>query len=204
MKVLSCLNKFRSGINDINSFISMAYPIGDQLEKEKIAFIVESSFLKMFIHWEEFLESVFALYLVGEKSADGKTIECHVSPKDLEHAHEILIGSQTYVDWASSDTVQKLSKIYLKDGEPLYSNLASISTDLKDLKTIRNAAAHISSSTQKKLNAVASRVTRKSVTSISVTELVMTMHPDPIHKEKTILQYYQNILDITAENIAKA
>lgn len=204
MKILSSLEKFRSGMTDINSFISMAYPPDKPLEKEKAAFIVESSFLKMFIFWEEFLESVFALYLIGEKSIDGKKIECHVNPIDIEHAHAILIGSQTYFDWANSEMVQKLAKIFLKDGEPLHSSLSSISTDLKDLKTIRNAAAHISRSTQAKLNAVASRVTRKSITSISVTEFVMTMHPDPAYKGKTIFQYYQKILDITAENIAKA
>lgn len=204
MTIASSLEKFRSGIKDINSFISMAYPPGEQLEKEKIAFIVESSFLKMFICWEEFLESVFALYLIGEKSTDGKKIECHVNPIDIDHAHAILIGSQTYFDWANSEMVQKLAKIFLKDGEPLHSNLSSISTDLKDLKTIRNAAAHISRSTQTKLNAAASRITRKTVTSITVTDLVMTMHPDKAYKDKTIFQYYQNILDITAENIAKA
>ncbi len=124
----------------------------------------------------------------------------YANPIDTEHAHKILIGTQKYVDWANNEIVNKIASIYFEEGEPFKTALNSISTDLSDLRVIRNASAHISSTTQNKLDAVASRVLSSSVTGISVSDFVTKISKEDI--SKTVLQMYQLKLDITAENIA--
>lgn len=204
MSLADSLTIFRQGILQTNDFISMAYKqdengidIFDDFKKD---FFISSSFLKMFICWESFIEDSFAKYLIGEVSIDGTWVNRHVSPIDKQHAIKILIGTQKYVDWANHEIVKRLAVLYLADGEPIASNLNAISSELADLKTIRNAAAHLSSTTQQQLDSLASRVMTRTMTNTTVAKFIMQLHPSDA--TKTVLQYYQNILDIAAENIA--
>jgi hypothetical protein len=204
MSQIESLDEFRAGVIKINNLISMAYeqdPNGNDIfDSEKKEFVISSAFLRMFICLESFIESSFSKYLTGEESIDGTVVHCCVSPVDREHALKILIGNQKYVDWTNHEVVMKLARLYLKDGEPLFSNMSSISRELSDLKTVRNAAAHLSSSTQRPLDALSTRILGHSVSNTDVASFVMSLHP--LDSSKTVLQYYQNILDIAAENIA--
>jgi hypothetical protein len=198
------LSEFRNGITQVNNYIAIAYKTGDdgndictQCEKE---FIISSAFLKMFIYWEGFLEKAFIIYLTGGSSTNGDILTKYVNPIDEAHAHKMVIATQKYVDWANHEIVMRLSKLYFENGTPIQSVLASIAADLSDLKNIRNAAAHISSTTQTKLDGIASRTFGTTVANTTVDQFIMQSHPDD--SNITILQHYQNILDIAAENIA--
>ncbi|WP_339436462.1 hypothetical protein [Pseudomonas sp. EL_65y_Pfl1_R32] len=204
MTLQTSLDDFRAGIIKVNDYIAMAYQkdeAGNNIfDDKKIEFIVDSAFLKMFIYWEGFLEGVFIKYLTGANSTNGSVVNRHANPLDEKHAHSILIGTQKYVDWANHEIVKRLAKLYLVDGEPLSTSLDSLATILSDLKAVRNSAAHVSSSTKIQLSAVANRVLNKNLTDVTVAGFIMEMHPaDPT---KTVLQYYQNMLDIAAENIS--
>ncbi len=78
--------------------------------------------------------------------------------------------------------------------------MATISSELSDLKTVRNAAAHLSSTTQHQLDGLSTRVLGRAISNTDVASFMMQLHP--LDSTKTVLQYYQNLLDITAENIA--
>lgn len=204
MSLDGSLSEFRAGIAQTNNFISMAYERdangNDIFDSTKKEFVITSAFLKMFIYWESFIEASFSKYLTGEPSTDGTEVTCCISPNDREHALKILIGTQKYVDWANHEIVRRLANLYLENGDPLASNIASISSELSDLKTIRNAAAHLSSTTRHQLDALSSRVLKRSITNTDVATFIMELHPSD--STKTVLQYYQNLLDIAAENIA--
>jgi hypothetical protein len=204
MSLADSLNDFRVGIAKTNEFISMAYKQDDSgndlYDDDQKEFVVTAAYLKMFLHWEAFVEDVFSKYLTGEPSTEGTVVAKHVVPVDKNHAKKILIGTQKYVDWANHEIVRRIAMLYLKDGNPIASNIDSISSELADLKTIRNAAAHISSSTQSQLDALATRILGKQIVKATVAGFAMTLHP--ADASKTVLQYYQNILDIVAENIA--
>lgn len=204
MSLADTLAEFRAGIAHTNNLISMAYEQdsngNDIFETDKKNFVISSAFLKMFIYWESFVEDSLSKYLTGELSIVGTKVTRFVSPNDREHALKILIGSQKYVDWANYEIVRRLANLYLENGEPLASNLAAISTELSDLKTARNAAAHLSSTTQHQLDALSSRVLGRTITNTDVATFMMHLHPSD--SSKTVLQYYQNLLDIAAENIA--
>ena len=204
MSLANTLVEFRSGIAQTNNFISMAYEQdsnGDDIfDPNKKDFVISSAFLKMFIYWESFIEEAFSKYLTGELSTDGTGVACFVSPNDKEHALKILIGTQKYVDWANHEIVRQLANLYLENGDPVASNMASISRELSDLKTVRNAAAHLSSTTQHQLDALSTRVLGRPIRHTDVASFMMQLHP--LDSTKTVLQYYQDLLDIAAENIA--
>lgn len=198
------LSEFRSGISKVNNYIAIAYKTADDgsdiCTSDEKEFIISSSFLKMFIYWEGFLEKAFIIYLTGGTSTSGDTLTKYVNPLDEAHAHKMIIGTQKYVDWANHEIVRRLSSLYFENGSPIQSILASIATNLSDLKNIRNAAAHISTTTQTKLDGIASRTLGTSISNTTVDQFIMQPHPED--SSITILQYYQNILDIAAENIA--
>jgi hypothetical protein len=205
MTLNTSLVEFRQNVTKVNNYIELAYEQDSSSNNlrtdEEIEFLVTSAFLKFFIAWESFLEKSFVSYLTGEESLDGNQLVRYASPVDEKHAHRILIGTQNYVAWSNNETVNKIAGLYLENSEPYLTSLNSISRDLSDLRVIRNASAHISSSTQTKLDAVASRVLRTQISNIDVSDLVTRISPED--NTKTILQMYQLKLDITAENIAR-
>ena len=79
-------------------------------------------------------------------------------------------------------------------------NILSIQNDLLDLKTIRNAAAHISATTQKKLDSLASRLLSHTVVDITVESLITQLEPST---GLSYFEYYKQKLDVVAEKIAK-
>ncbi|MBB5210529.1 hypothetical protein [Microbulbifer hydrolyticus] len=204
MSLSDSIGEFRAGVSQVNAVLEKAYEVDsdgneifDELQQE---FIVSSAFLRMFIHWETFVEASFASYLIGERSVNGTSVSRCVTPSDRDHALKILVGTQKYVDWANHEIVRRLANLYLEDGEPFSSNISAIARDLSDLKTVRNAAAHLSSTTQHQLDALASRVLGRAVSNFTVANFIL--HLDPNDPSKTILQKYQELLDLAAENIA--
>jgi len=204
MSLNNSLLNFRNDVNRVNGYVDLAYEqdaaSNNVRTNEDIEFLVTSAFLKLFIAWESFLETSFIAYLIGEESLDGSQLIRYATPVDEKHAHKILIGTQKYVDWANSEIVNRISSLFFENAEPYSTALNSIARDLSDLRTIRNASAHISSTTQKKLDAVASRVLGTQVSNIGVANFVTNISPED--NTKTVLQMYQLKLDITAENIA--
>ena len=206
MSFSNSLAEFRQRITEGNSFISLAHKQGSdgnyELPENTREFITESAFLRMFIAWETFLEEAFIKYMVGELSITGNTIIRYVSPVDGEHAHKILIGTQKYVDWANPEIVRKLASMYFENGGPFNLMLSSINNDLLDLRTVRNSAAHLSSTTGQKLDALCSRFYSMQCTNMTASKFLLDT--DPNNTTQTILQYYIDIIDIAAEGICNA
>ena len=79
------------------------------------------------------------------------------------HAHRILIGTQKYVDWSNPEIIRRLCNLFFDPSNPFDTYIASINTDLFDLKTIRNAAAHLTSTTSQQLDSLATRKLKRAV-----------------------------------------
>jgi hypothetical protein len=137
---------------------------------------------------------------MGHPSAGGRTATRFASPSSDRHARQILIGTQKYVDWANPEVVRKLSKLYFDNGEPIGPLVASIQTDLFDLKTIRNAAAHLDSTTGRALDGVATRKLARISQSITVSDFLLSMDPTG-GGSSTILDFYVSLLDAASHNV---
>jgi hypothetical protein len=203
MSISQTLSEYRANIKKANSYIKLAN-IQDKkghyiYSTDAQHFITDVAFLKMFMAWESFLEASFIKYMLGELSATGKVIHRYVFPQDYNHACNILIS----VDWGNPEMVRQMAKRYFKDGDPFETYLKVINSDLFDLRTIRNAAVHLSSSTRWQLDALGTRRLKKNCSNIHVSQLILSIVPESSINQ-TILDVYQLRLDIAAEGIANA
>ncbi len=205
--MLPLLTEFRNAINLSRRLIAAAHlmdaagvyvwPDADRL------IVVEASFLKVFIAWETIQESAFLEYMMGIASAAGNIIPRFVQPSDRDHAAKMLIGQGRFVDWSSPDPIRKLARNFLGNGEPFETVLASIHSDLIDLKTIRNAATHLTTTTSQPLNALASRKLQRSVSGMSAASLLLSTDPTS-STGSTIFDAYVSMLDAAAHSIIHA
>ncbi|SHN10702.1 hypothetical protein [Mucilaginibacter sp. OK098] len=205
MSLLDCLNNYRNSIAEANSFLAMAFQKDSTgsylLQANQRNFITDSSFLKMFIAWETFIESAFLNYMLGELSINGNSIIRYVQPLDYAHANKILIGTQKYVDWSNPEIIKRLSNLYFKPSNIIDTYISSAMTDLFDLKTIRNAAAHLTSTTQTQIVSLGNRLLNINNPTLTVSDLILSFDP-MVSTSVTVLTSYLTKLDILAEGIA--
>jgi hypothetical protein len=206
MSLVLALQTFRDVVTEVNGLIAAAHTIsaaGAPLwSAPQTQFITESAFLKMFIAWESFLEKSFLLYLMGNNSVTGNVIVKFATPVSEDHANKMLIGTMKYVDWSTPETVKKFANIYFDNGEPYETVISSIHGHLADLKIIRNASAHLSSTTSANLDRLATRLL--GVPSVGISVYTLILSNDPTLPPNTILQSYQSYLDSAAELISNA
>lgn len=160
------------------------------------SFLTEAAVVRVHIAWERFLEQSFLSYLVGETTVSGAHVATYLAPPSFDHANRVLIGTQRYVDWGNPEIVVKLADLYFPSGAPYKAALAAIQGDLYDLRAVRNAAAHLSTSTSVQLDGVALRRLRKPISGITVYDLVTA--PDPGASGKTVMQSFVDVLTAAA------
>lgn len=205
MPLVDSLTNFRASITEANSYVSIAFRrnrsrryIFTSSERD---FITDSAFLKIFIAWETFLEHSFIQYSLGEPSILGRTVVRYVSPLDERHANSLLVGTQKYVDWSNPEIVRRLSGLYFPPGNPYQTVVGGINSDLFDLKIIRNAAAHLTSTTRTQLDSLATRKLQRPCVNTTVSGLLFAVDPSVVTGD-TILDSYLIMLDVAAEAIA--
>jgi hypothetical protein len=149
MPLLNRLTEFRASITDAQSLIAAAHrtdaagvPLWSPTDTRTIT---QAAFLKIFIAWETFLEWSLIDYMLGEPSALGNVLTRYAAPADESHAGRILVGTQKYADYSNPEIVRRLAKLFFSNGDPYETTISGIQTPLFDLKTMRNAAAHLSS-----------------------------------------------------------
>lgn len=205
MPLIDSLNTFRASIVEANRFISLAFQQDAGgvyiLPQNQRDFITDSAYLRIFIAWESFLESSFIQYMLGEPSILGNLVVRYVQPIDEQHAHRLLIGTQKYVDWSNPDIVKRLCNLYFSPGNPFDTFISSVMTDLLDLRTVRNAAAHLTSTTRQQLDSVGTRRLKRPCVNLKVSDYVFAVNPDSAAGD-TILTTYLGQLDVSAEGIA--
>ena len=128
----------------------------------------------------------------------GRVVPCCVRATSLDHAHKLIIGTNKYFDWTNPELVVQLSSLFLEPDNPIKTAIHATNSDLFDLKTIRNAAAHISTTTQQKLDSVASRIYGRQMVNTKVAEVINHVRTDG----KTQWAYLKDLLDVAAENVA--
>lgn len=197
---------YRSSITELNQHIIFAhqrYANGNYKHHSQLReFIAESAFLRIYVAWETFIEKSFIDYLINEESINQNRPAKWAMPINAKHANEIIIGNQKHMDWSNPETVRKISKIFFHQGYVFDTSLSAINSDLMDMKSIRNSAAHISSTTTSKLDGVASRILNSTVNNYSAYRLLFSVDPRATVTPKTVLERYIEILDVAAEQIA--
>lgn len=191
------LSSYQGSIQKYLSIIASVHQIDAQgsyvwsLDDRTI--VTESMFLRMFIAWEGFLEATFIHYMLGNSSISGTIFARYANPVNDTHANQILVGTNRYVDWSNPDIVCKLANLFFNNGGPYDQVIIAIKQDVFDLKIIRNAAAHISSTTTQHLNNLGNRKLGSARASYTVYDLILAT--DPQYPNNTILQTYLDTLE---------
>jgi hypothetical protein len=203
MQILQDLSSAFSFAADLIVRAHLTDPTGTPTNTPDIrAFMTEAAVLKCYIGWERFLEQSFAHYMLGAASTTGKKVVAYAQPPSIAHALRMPIGTQRYMDWGNPQIVLKVADLFLENGEPYKSCISAILSDLTDMRAIRNAAAHLSTSTSEQLDKIALRRLNRAQAGITVYELVTA--PDPSGAGHSLLESYTGQLAAAATHIAAA
>jgi hypothetical protein len=164
--------------------------------------ITVAAFLNLFIAWETFLEWSLSEFMIGSATISGSVPVKYVSPLHAQAARELVIGVRTYFDYANHDNVRKVAQMFFQNGYPFEPHLSGIDSELRDLRTMRNASAHVSSTTQTALESLALRIFGQPQLGISLYQLLTMTDPRSAAGE-TIFLTYKNKLVVTAELISQ-
>lgn len=181
MPIAQALANFRTKAAQCDALIANAHkadpagvPFFSPIDREQITV---AAFLNLFVAWEEFLEFTIANLLTGVPTLSGALPPKFASPPTADAARAMLIGVNRYFDYANHDFVQRVVPMYFQGGYPFQPHLRSISTDLADLRTMRNASAHLSSTTHSALEALAQRIFGTPQLGISLYTLLTRVDP---------------------------
>ena len=172
--------------------------IHTQIDKEQI---VSAAFLNLFIAWETFLEDALTQLMIGNPTISGSLPIRYVSPPNLDAAKGMLIGINKYFDFANHEYMKKVASLYFENAYPFEPHLSSICHDLADMRTMRNAAAHLTSTTQDKLNVLAQRIFTTPRPGISLYTFLVSPHPQSSIQD-TVYKVYRDKLVCAAGLIA--
>lgn len=205
MPLARALASFKSKLIQCDSLIANAHkldaagaPFMPQIDREQVT---TAAFLNGFIAWESFLEECITALMIGSPTISGTTPTKYVSPTTLEEASKIIIGTMRFFDYANHQNVLKIVKIYFRNGYPFEPHLSSVFSDLNDLRTMRNASAHISSTTQTALDALAVGLLGRPHPGITLYQLLTAVDPRSAAGD-TVIAAYKAKLVVTAELIA--
>lgn len=162
--------------------------------------ITQAAFLNLFIAWESFLEDALANFMVGHPTLNATKPVKYVSPRTVADAKALVIANSRYFDYANIGFVRNLAGLYFRQGYPFEPHLSASTTDISDMRTMRNATAHISSSTQKALEALAQRIFNVPKPGISVYTMLTTTVPGP--SGDVVFTVYRDKLLAAAQLIA--
>ncbi|MBU2766206.1 hypothetical protein HAP94_08350 [Acidithiobacillus ferrivorans] len=162
MALNDILSNFRAAVNQCDTLINSAHRLDASLDyiftMDDRQQITMAAFLNMFVAWESFLESVLIEYMLGAATLNGQVLVSYVRPYDVDHARRLVLGVNRFFDYAKHDNFRKIANLYLDQGYPFELIISGMSSDLADLRTMRNASAHLSSSTQAALYALSIRI----------------------------------------------
>lgn len=159
--------------------------------------LTEHAFLKFFIAWEYYLERIVLRYSLGDTSNRGNPANRRILPQNEEHSYDLIRGKSPFVEWGNIDQIRMISKLFFDNGQPFEIPLSSVSRDLMEAKIIRNAIAHIGTTTQKKLEDLTVRKTGTPYIGITPYDLVMMPGVNG-----TLFSDYTSVIETAAHDIA--
>lgn len=164
--------------------------------------ITVAAFLNLYVAWETFLESSLTELMAGGATLSGAPPIRYVSPVSVEAARVLIIGVQRYFDYGNPEYVRRLVSMYFQNGYPYEPHLSAASSDLADLRTMRNASAHITSTTQTALESLALRIFAGPNIKIDLYSLLTRIDPRSTTGE-TVFLACKNKLVVIAELIVQ-
>ena len=207
MPLAHSLADFKTSAAQCDSLIANAhqanpttsFPILPPIDRQQITV---AAFLNLFIAWETFIEGSLHELMTGGATLSGKRPIKYVSPADEAAARALVAGvGRAYFDYGNHNLLKPLVRMYFNKGYPYEPCLSASEQDFADIRTMRHAAAHITSNTQTALEGLATRVLRKPAIGITLYDLLMSSDPTS-PTGATIYATYRDKLIVAADLIA--
>lgn len=193
MSLPTILNEFIAACAQCDSLIANSHgndssgaPFLPQLDREQITV---AAFLNVFVAWETFLEASLLSLMTGNPTISGNLPTRYVQPRDEPHARQLLISVNRFFDFGNQEYVRKIVSLYFQNGYPFEPHLGAIYSDLSDLRTMRNASAHITSTTQSALESLALRIFGSPRPAIRLYDLLTSAHPASSSGATVFIEY---------------
>lgn len=165
--------------------------------------IYELSFLKIYLSWEIFISRVFILYMMGKNTNSGYAPRCYVSPKDENHAYQIIKGGRRFADWLNLDFVIEVAEMFFEEGEPFKSTNSDVAEVLQHMKILRNKIVHASQEAEEKYQKLL-RDKFGSARPITPGQFLSSFKNDnTTYINTTYIVYYTKILEVMSDGIVK-
>jgi hypothetical protein len=205
LPVATAVLAFQSAVAQCDSLIANAHKtdgtgvsVLPELDRRQITV---AAFLNMFIAWETFLEATASALLSGAPTTNGTHPAKLASPASIDDARRMFIGVNRYFDYGNHQHFCKMIEIYFVQGRPFQPHLNAIQSALDDLRTMRNACAHVTSTTQSGLESLAIRLLARPSPGIAVYDLLTATDPKTTGTG-TIFQTNRDLLLATAALIS--
>lgn len=207
VKINPMLDKFKEGVSssqsladDANTFKEPKGGKDRPILKSKKYLIVELSFLKLYLAWEQFLEETFTRFMCGSITASGYSPNRFVQPPTLKHAYSMVLEGKSFVDWTKISNIIRRARMFFEEGEPYVTAVGSASSELEEMRRIRNRIAHRSEHSVRLFK----EVVRQRIGSIpkGMRPGRFLLYIDP-NTNQSFLEEYSTLLLAIAQNIVR-
>jgi len=206
MPIAQSLVAFQASVAQCDNLIASAHTVAaggafhfTPRDREQITV---AAFLNMFIAWEEFIEASISDFMMGEATIGGNQPVRYVTPPTRDHSGKMVVHMNRYFDYANQENVKKLTRLYFETGYPFETPINSLTQELSDLKIMRNASAHMSSTTRAALEGLGLRIFGSPQASITVYQMLTADDPRT-NPRVTVYASYRDKLLVAAVLIAQ-
>lgn len=144
------LNKFVNGVSRSRRLLArqQAFFHNGSLPKTELDAINELCFLNVFTLFESQTLEMLKTYMMISHTTDGRRMSLHV-PESRPSAQRLLLGTNRYISIMPIEQLEKIARVYLREGRPFSELTPSDRNTLKKSYAIRNHIAHKSSDSLK-------------------------------------------------------
>lgn len=140
-KQLNSLDRTRSKIESLARKKSLV--------RRDVEQVYSGLFLEAVTSFERHIERLFMGLLVGAVSTNNSAAMPRVTIGSHKVAHEVLKGSQRYIDWLPFSHTEKRAEAFFRGGRPFTQLTNQDKKQLEHLMWVRNAIAHKSGHAQR-------------------------------------------------------
>jgi len=163
--------------------------------------ITETAFTKLFIAFEDFMESAFCHYLLGSHGLNLASPIRRAMPTDFQHASKMVKGKNPFTEWGNAEQIEMFASLYFVQGHPFSPALKGSSTALNNAKVLRNAMVHRDGTTQVKLEGLAQRLLTVPKPGITPAGLLTSYIPRSMPRQ-SVYAYFEEVLSLTVDAIS--
>lgn len=137
------LRNFQNGVKRARRLLArqVGFSRSAALPITELEAIYELSFLNIFVSFENELTQLFKTNMMMERDTNGR-IRSIFTPKSRSLAEKMIMGRNGYFQLLPVENMERIARIYLKNGGPFVSLSSVQKTGVAQASAIRNHIAH--------------------------------------------------------------